>query len=114
MNNHRMCKMVFDTLSKSSIDKTTLQKADRVTFEYYCGRYELHHLQFRNARRHLLYCFENCHVKAIKQRRYLSLYPLRFPIFCFSTISLLSTVFIYLHVSYFSTTLLKSQSLTAD
>ena len=35
MNNHRMCKMVFDTLSKSSIEKSTLGKADRVTFEYY-------------------------------------------------------------------------------
>ena len=69
MNNHRMCKMVFDTLSKSSIDKNTLQKADRVTFEYYNGRYELHHLHFRNARERLFWCFDNCHINAPKQRK---------------------------------------------
>lgn len=70
MNNHRMCKMVFDTLSKSNIDKNTLGKADRVTFEYYQGRYELHHLHFRKARQHLIYCFNNVHHAAYKQRRY--------------------------------------------
>lgn len=73
MNNHRMCKMVFDTLSKSSIDKTTLSKSDRVTFEYYLGRYELHHLHFRKAREQLLWCFHNCHNHAHQQKRYFKL-----------------------------------------
>lgn len=70
MNNHRMCKMVFDTLSNSSIEKSTLGKADRVTFEYYQGRYELHHLRFRKARESLLWSFNNCHVRALQQKRY--------------------------------------------
>jgi hypothetical protein len=62
--------MVFDTLSKSGIEVTTLRKADRVTFEYYQGRYELHHLHFRKAREHLLYCFDNVHLQTPKQQRY--------------------------------------------
>jgi nuclear mRNA export protein PCID2/THP1 len=70
MDNHRMCKMVFDTLSKSAIEKNTLSKADRVTFEYYQGRYELHNLQFSKAREHLLFCFDHCHIAASKQKRY--------------------------------------------
>ena len=64
-----MCRMVFDTLSKSGIDKTTLGKADRVTFEYYSGRYELHNLKFRRAREHLLFAFDHCHINARKQQR---------------------------------------------
>ena len=70
MNNHRMCKMVFDTLSKSSIDRATLTKADSVTFEYYLGRYELHHLNFRKARELLLRCFDRCYPQAFKEKRY--------------------------------------------
>jgi hypothetical protein len=62
--------MVFDTLSKSSIDKSTLNKADRVTFEYYVGRYELHTLHFRKARDQLLWCLQNCHAQAHSQQRY--------------------------------------------
>jgi hypothetical protein len=74
MNNHRMCKMVFDSLSKSSIEKSTLGKSDRVTFEYYLGRYELHHLHFRKAREQLLWCFNNCHINAPHQWRYRRLF----------------------------------------
>ena len=62
--------MVFDSISKSGIPKEGLSKADRVTFEYYLGRYELHHLHFRKARESLLYCFNNVHFLAYKQRRY--------------------------------------------
>jgi len=69
MGNHRICKMVFDTLSKSGIEKMTLGKADRVTFDYYSGRYELHNLKFRRAREHLLSAFDHCHINARKQQR---------------------------------------------
>jgi hypothetical protein len=65
-----MCKMMFDTLSKSTVERSALSKADRVTFEYYLGRYELHHLNFRKARELLLQCFDNCHPQAFKQKRY--------------------------------------------
>jgi nuclear mRNA export protein PCID2/THP1 len=75
MNNHRMCKMVFDTLSKSGIERGMLGRGDRVTFEYYLGRYELHQLHFRRAREHLLYCFHNCLLNAPNQQRYTSLTP---------------------------------------
>ena len=84
MNNHRMCKMVFDTLSKSSIEKETLGKGDRVTFEYYLGRYELHQLHFRKARDQLLWCFNNCHIKAQQQQRSLPLLSPSSPSFLFS------------------------------
>src|SRR5271169_6261570 len=70
MNNHRMCKMVFDTLSKSSVEKESLGRGDRVTFEYYSGRYELHQLHFRKAREQLSWSFNNCHIQATQQRRY--------------------------------------------
>src|SRR5271169_4776499 len=70
MNNHRMCKMVFETLSKSNIEKDSLGKGDRVAFEYYLGRYELHQLHFRAARDRLLWCFNDCHINAHQQRRY--------------------------------------------
>ena len=69
MNNFRLCKMVFDTLSKSSIEKETLGRGDRVTFEYYSGRYALHHLQFRKAREQLLYAFNLCHIQCPQQQR---------------------------------------------
>jgi hypothetical protein len=69
MNNHRLCNMVFDTLSKSSIDKGSLARGDRVTFEYYSGRYALHHLHFRKAREQLLYAFNLCHIQCPQQQR---------------------------------------------
>jgi len=71
MNNHRMCKMVFDTLAKSSITVSSLGKADRVTFEYYQARYELHNFHFRQARELLLRCLDTCHANAVQQKRYL-------------------------------------------
>ena len=87
-----MCKMVFDTLSKSSITISSLGKADRVTFEYYQARYELHNFHFRQARELLLRCFDSCHVNAHQQKRLIFIYLVAasLPLGIFPSQSLLS------------------------
>mmetsp|Transcript_29214 Transcript_29214/g.80259 ORF Transcript_29214/g.80259 Transcript_29214/m.80259 type:complete len:413 (-) Transcript_29214:3102-4340(-) len=68
LNTLRLCKnLVRPMEAKKLHDKGTM--GELVTYKYYTGRLALFEDQYGDAERNLEYAFENCHVRATKNKR---------------------------------------------